>query len=481
MLGLSRYLMITNQEDHIKQNAKGFVQSIQVFLKELLDIRTNTDMQATRDSIIADIPFKGHTSWILISSIFIASIGLNANSTAVVIGAMLISPLMGPILGLGFSLATNDIDLLNRSLKNFLVMVGLSVVTAYLFFALFPLRDESSELLARVRPDIRDVLIGFFGGVALVVARAKKGTIASVIFGVAIATALMPPLCTVGFSLAISNWSYALGALYLFLINTIFIALATFVVIKYLKFPMERYANSSRRRLISRIAYILSIVVMIPAAYTFYGVLQESLFKRDAQQFLKETIELYPFEGNGVYRRDFSTLNFNRGQAPEISVMVLGDEVIPQEVINTWKVKQQQYERLQDASFQVLQGNQEDSEAQFNYVMELYESKKSELVSKDRQIQLLEQELARLSRSGSLQLPFEQIKSELVLTFPELINLSYGAKIQTDFARQDTLQVFEVEWLGELAPSRKTELSTRLEAWLKTRLQQKNVVLEVKD
>ncbi len=360
-------------------------------------------------------------------------------------------------------------------------MVGLSVVTAYLFFALFPLRDESSELLARVRPDIRDVLIAFFGGVTLVVARAKKGTIASVIFGVAIATALMPPLCTVGFSLAISNWSYALGALYLFLINTIFIALATFVVIKYLKFPMERYANSSRRRLISRIAYILSVVVMIPAVYTFYGVLKESLFKRDAQQFLKETIELYPFEGNGVYRRDFSTLNFNRGQAPEISVMVLGDEVIPQEVINTWKVKLQQYERLQEASFQVLQGNQEDSETQFNYVMELYESKKSELVSKDRQIQLLEQELARLSRSGSLQLPFEQIKSELVLTFPELINLSYGAKIQTDFARQDTLQVFEVKWLGELDPSRKSELSIRLEAWLKTRLQQKNVVLEVQD
>jgi len=181
--------MTKNQEDHIKQNAKGFVQSIQVFLKELLDIRTNTDMQATRDSIIADIPFKGHTSWILISSIFIASIGLNANSTAVVIGAMLISPLMGPILGLGFSLATNDIDLLNRSLKNFLVMVGLSVVTAYLFFALFPLRDESSELLARVRPDIRDVLIGFFGGAPFVAAGAKKGPLRGVIFGAATPTA----------------------------------------------------------------------------------------------------------------------------------------------------------------------------------------------------------------------------------------------------------------------------------------------------
>lgn len=470
---------MTNQEEQIKINAKGFWHGISAFLKELLDIRANTDMQATRDSIIADIPFKGHTSWILISSIFIASIGLNANSTAVVIGAMLISPLMGPILGLGFALATNDIDLLNRSLKNFLVMVGLSVVTAYLFFALFPLRDESSELLARVRPDIRDVLIGFFGGVALVVARAKKGTIASVIFGVAIATALMPPLCTVGFGLAVSNWSYALGALYLFLINTIFIALATFVVIKYLKFPMERYANSARRRLISRMAYVLSLVVMIPATYTFYGVLQESLFKRDAQNFLKETIEAYPFEGNGVYRRDFSTVNFNRGNASEISVMVLGDEVIPQEVINTWKVKQQQYDRLREASFEVMQANQEDTADQFNYVLELYESKKSELVSKDRQIQLLEQELDRLSRSGTVQFPFEQLKSEMALAFPQLKTLSYGSKIQTDFQRQDTLQVFEVSWQENTPNADQEALTQRLEQWLKTRLQEQELVLRL--
>ena len=144
---------------------------------------------------------------------------------------------MGPILGMGLSLAINDIDTLRRSLKNFTVMVVLSVLTAYLFFAIFPLRDESSELLARTRPDIRDVLIAFFGGLALVIARAKKGTIASVIFGVAIATALMPPLCTVGFGLAIGKPWYAAGAMYLFIINTIFIGLATFLVIKFLRFP----------------------------------------------------------------------------------------------------------------------------------------------------------------------------------------------------------------------------------------------------
>ncbi len=207
--------------EEVKKDFKGLMGSVRKFLSETLDIRKNTDQEAAKEAIVADIPFKGHTAWILVCSIFIASVGLNANSTAVVIGAMLISPLMGPILGIGMSIGVNDLDTLKRSLKNFAIMVVLSVLTAYLFFELFPLRDESSELLARTAPDIRDVLIAFFGGLALVIARAKKGTIASVIFGVAIATALMPPLCTVGFGLAIGNWEYAAGAMYLFTINTI--------------------------------------------------------------------------------------------------------------------------------------------------------------------------------------------------------------------------------------------------------------------
>ncbi|MEM8847828.1 MAG: DUF389 domain-containing protein, partial [Bacteroidota bacterium] len=287
--------------DDVKRDFKGLLGSGRRFLSDLLEIRSNTDATATKESIIADIPFKGHTSWILICSIFIASIGLNANSTAVVIGAMLISPLMGPILGMGLSLAINDIDTLRRSLKNFAVMVVLSVVTAFLFFYLFPLRDESSELLARTKPDIRDVLIAFFGGLALVIARAKKGTIASVIFGVAIATALMPPLCTVGFGLAIGKLEYASGAMYLFIINTMFIGLATFLVVKFLRFPMVRYANSQRRRFIARVASVAGIAVMIPAGITFYSVFQESLFRKQAQEFLNETIEVYQFSTSGRY------------------------------------------------------------------------------------------------------------------------------------------------------------------------------------
>ncbi len=460
-----------NNTPELKQSAKGLYEILRSFLSELLNIRTNTDMQATKESIIADIPFKGHTSWILICSIFIASIGLNANSTAVVIGAMLISPLMGPILGLGFSLATNDIDLLNRSLKNFMVMVGLSVVTAFLFFWIFPLRDESSELLARVKPDIRDVLIAFFGGTALVIARARKGTMASVIFGVAIATALMPPLCTVGFGLAIGNASYALGALYLFLINTIFIAIATFLVIKYLGFPMERYANSARRRTIARIASISGIVVMIPATYTFYGVLQESLFKRDAQAFLRETVESYPFDNGGIYRKEFATLDYNKGDQSEISVMLLGAASVPEEVITTWRIRLQSYERLKETLFEVIQSTDADDPNSMQYVLELYENKKSELSSKEDQIKLLENEIIRLKESMSLTIPFNAVTTELVAAFPEINRVGYSARVQTDFSNQDTLPVFEIDYNQTLTAGTKEELNPRIENWLKARLQ----------
>lgn len=193
---------VEQSKEAVKQDARGLAASIKLFMKDLLDFRQDTDRDATIDAIKADVPFKGATAWILVCSIFVASVGLNADSTAVVIGAMLISPLMGPILGVGMSIAINDIDVLRKSLINLSVMIGLSLITAFLFFWLFPLSEQTSELFARTKPDIRDVLIGFFGGLALIIARTKKGTIASVIFGVAIATALMPPLCTAGYGLA---------------------------------------------------------------------------------------------------------------------------------------------------------------------------------------------------------------------------------------------------------------------------------------
>ncbi|WP_375325352.1 DUF389 domain-containing protein [Flagellimonas sp. GZD32] len=464
--------------DEVKKDFKGLLGSIRMFLSELLEIRTNTDAVATKESIIADIPFKGHTSWILVCSIFIASIGLNANSTAVVIGAMLISPLMGPILGMGMSLAINDIDTLRRSLKNFTVMVVLSVITAFLFFYLFPLRDESSELLARTKPDIRDVLIAFFGGLALVIARAKKGTIASVIFGVAIATALMPPLCTVGFGLAIGKPWYAAGAMYLFIINTIFIGLATFLVIKFLRFPMVRYANSQRRRLIARMASITGVLVMIPAGFTFYQVFQESLFKKQAQEFLRETVEVYQFEGAGRYVDNLTKLQYSDDEASVIEVVFMGDELVPENVINTWRTQKGQYNRLKDAELHIIQGGKDDSEEKFNYVSELYEKNKAELLNKDEQIRLLEEEVANLQLSAGKQIQFSEISQEAKANYENLSELGFSYQIKTDFKKLDTVPVFEIKWNEGVRNRQKEEDAKKMLAWLKLRLQDSTLVVK---
>ena len=473
---------IPNQEsdsgEEVKKDIKGLLGSTKKFLTELLDIRQNTDQEATKEAIIADIQFKGHTSWILICSIFIASVGLNANSTAVVIGAMLISPLMGPILGIGLSLAVNDVDTLRRSLKNFAVMVVLSVLTAYLFFAIFPLRDESSELLARTAPDIRDVLIAFFGGLALVIARAKKGTIASVIFGVAIATALMPPLCTVGFGLAIGNYDYATGAMYLFSINTIFIALATFLVLKLLRFPMVRYVNSKKRRLIGRLASLFAILVMVPASITFWGALQESLFRKQAQKFVQDKIAPYQFEGSGRFMEDFTDIDFNKGKDSFIELVFMGNETVPDNVIATWnkqKNEDESYARLKNTQLHIIQGAKNEQIDQLKYVDQLYETQKTELVDKDARIKVLEDELGKL---GRLSIPFADVSAEAKTNYENLESLGFSPTILTDFKKVDTIPIFEVKWKRDAKRFQTVEDTKKLQAWLKLRLKDSTIQLK---
>ena len=438
------------------------------FVSGLFSIRENTDQETTINSIKDDIAFKGHTSWILICSIFIASVGLNANSTAVVIGAMLISPLMGPILGIGMSLAINDIFTLRRSLKNFAVMVGLSVLTASLFFYFFPLRDASSELLARTAPDFRDVLIAFFGGLALIIAKAKKGTIASVIYGVAIATALMPPLCTVGFSLAVGNLNYAWGAFYLFMINTIFIALATFLVLKLLKFPMVRYANSAKRKRIAQLASLLAVLMMIPAGYTFYKVYEKSKFINQAKQFVNDKIDTYQFSEGGIFLKELSKYEYN-DENPVIELVFMGDELLPESVVNTWVTQKNTYSSLKKAELKIVQGNT-DSSNQSKYVLELYQSHKEELETSKTRIKVLEEEVDRLTKLSKNSLLFEQIVGEAKINYESIKELAFANELVSNFTKTDTLSVFKVKWKDNTGKTQREKELKKLSEWLKLKL-----------
>jgi uncharacterized hydrophobic protein (TIGR00271 family) len=391
---------------------------------------------------------------------------------------MLIYPLIGPILGVGMSIAINDIDTLRRSLKNFAVMVVISILTAYLFFEFFPLRDESSELLARTEPDIRDVLIAFFGGFALVIARAKKGTVATVIFGVAIATALMPPLCTVGFGLAISNWEYATGAMYLFIINTIFIAVATVIVLKFLRFPMVKYINSQKRRFLARITTLIALLVMIPAIITFYNVWQESRYMSQAQDLIKQTIEVYKFKDRGRYLDNLTEINYNRKGGSTIELVCMGDELIPDNIIASWNEQKTTFSGLEDTELKIVQGGRDDSEIKFNYINELYESKKAELLNKDERINLLESELAKLSKLTTKQIPFQQISAEAKTNFENLDSLGFAYTITTDFTKIDTIPIFDVVWKKGTKPGDIKEDTQKLSNWLKLRINDNKVQIK---
>ena len=393
------------------KNRTNLFKSIYFFIKETLDFSQNTDKESTLNSIKEDISIKGATAWILICSIFVASVGLNANSIPVVIGAMLISPLMGPILGFGMSIATNDLETLKKSLINFVVMVVLSVLTAYLFFAFFPLREESSELLSRTKPDVRDVLIAFFGGLALIIARTKKGTISTVVYGVAIATALMPPLCTVGFGLATGNISFSLGAMYLFMINTLYITLATYLVIKILGFPMINYANSKRRVFIARLITFFAILMIIPALYTFLGVLNESKFKNSSMEFLK--IELDGLKNKDYLKRTAvvtydSNKNIQKYSWPwedkesKIVVNTFGLEPVSREIISLLNTKIKKYSSL---SLTKIVFNQQEIENDFKeqkrFLSELRYRDSLDLVDKNYQIKILKQKLDQIEKKNN--------------------------------------------------------------------------------
>ena len=465
----------------IKRDALGLWTKIKVFLVELLDFRSDTDRESTIEAIVRDIPFKGATAWILICSIFVASIGLNANSTAVVIGAMLISPLMGPILGIGLSIAINDIDTLKKSLINFGVMILLSVLTAFLFFWLFPLREESSELLARTKPDIRDVLIAFFGGLALIIARTNKGTIASVIFGVAIATALMPPLCTVGFGLSQAflgnpkGLAFAAGAFYLFVINTIFIALATFIVLKVLRFPMLKYANSARRQKIARLVSFLAILVMIPAGFTFYSVLKESSFNNEARQFIDRELEGLP---NASYIKKYATTKYQPEEGSIIEITSFGGQQIDPVTLELLRSRMEKYKALNGATLLLNQNIEEDDvENEMRYLVELRSRDSLEIYNKEQKIAILERELSRLLKYEEGQIPFAAISQEAKILHADLVQLRYAPMLVSNFEQVDTLVVFETFW-SDMAKVKEVEAQRKqLYTWLKYKLELDTLVV----
>jgi len=474
---------VKQSKETVKKDAKGLFESINVFLKELLDFRDDTDRDATIQAIKADVPFKGATAWILVCSIMVASVGLNANSTAVVIGAMLISPLMGPILGFGMSIAINDIDTLKSSLINLATMIVLSLLTAFLFFKFFPLgSQETSELLGRTKPDLRDVLIAFFGGLALIIARTKKGTIASVIFGVAIATALMPPLCTAGYGLAIGNWGFFRGAMYLFTINTIFIALATFVVLKVLRFPMLKYANSAKRKNIARFASLIALIMMVPAVWTFINVLKESKFDNQIEKFVENEVNPIDALQYMDHDPDFESKTLELKFFNEVT------ESNKQFLLNQIK-NDPAYPDLRDVELKIKGSDTKSYELISNAYIdtrdELKESKniisglQKEIEDLQENITGLNKQIEATNAAKNKGIAFSTIAKDAKIKFKGLESFGYAKMLQSkDFIRVDTVNVVRVKWNTSLNDSIKLIKEKELGDWLKQTIKSKSVIIK---
>ena len=431
--------------------------TVREFLKTTLNLTNDVDIQAAIEDIRSNIPFRGPNVYILFVAIIIASVGLNVNSIPVIIGAMLISPLMGPITGLGLGLGTNDRELVLFSIKNLLVMVGISLLAATLYFILTPLEiDNPTELLARTRPTIYDVFIALFGGLAgvLETARKEKGTVLS---GVAIATALMPPLCTVGYGIANLSWQYTIGALFLFSINCIFIAMAAYLMAKFLKFPMKTVEQHRTRYFI--LSYALVILLAATSIFTGYHVIRENDFTKMANRFVKKNQNI-----GKTYIYD-SQVNID--SKPYMLELRLAGETLNEDTkemllrdAENYGIMRSQIVIHEDATVQVDRFNETE------IVKNLMATNASNVQVRDDSIKVLNAQIAHYKQQ---ELPAKQLAEELQVQLPSIMRLTLarGTALEQNVVMSEE-QVVVVAHCSEM-PSE--EEKTRVYEWLKIRLQ----------
>lgn len=455
---------LDKKKEAVKKEAYSLIGGLKDFFKTILDLRKDTDKKGTAQTVKDGISMKGHTAWILVFSIIICSIGLNANSAAVVIGAMLISPLMGPILGVGLSIGINDLDTLKRSMLNLGVMIGLSVGTSFLFFSIPLFNEATPEILARVRPDVRDVFIALAGGLALIVAISRPSAETNTIAGVAIATALMPPLCTAGYGLANGEFAYFFGAMFLFTINTIFIALATFGIVKYLKFPMVKYLDSVKRRRVAQFASFIAFLILIASIWQFYGLFLENQFNQKANSFITEIRN----SGMAVLGDDDQNINFAK---KEITLPLLN----PMNKIEHQKWQERLVELgLKDVKLNLLQEDNSEILQQVQSLQELYSKNQNDLSSRDEADKVKEERIrlleGQLNAFYKTQIPFKTISEEARINYEGLEAMSYYKEISTNFNSIDSLNVFKVKWNNSLNRSVQEQNEIKLKNWLKKRL-----------
>ena len=375
--------------------------------------------EEVNSNIQKGIMIRGTNLWVLIFAIFIASLGLNTNSTAVIIGAMLISPLMGPIIGMGYSMGVYDFNLLKESLRNFLVMVVVSLVTSAIFFTLPLITSTQSELLARTQPTTYDILIALFGGLAGMVAQTRKDRTGTVIPGVAIATALMPPLCTVGYGLATFQFRFMLGALYLFTINSIFIALASFIVTRVMNFRMIGELEPAKLKKLQRAMVTVIIIITLPSVIIAISIIQRSSFETNYQNFVEEA---FKYDNTFVVESSYE-YNANPRKQSLIEVRLFG-EPLSDNVINNIRGQMSSVYHLPKVDLVVRQSNQEDGGVAITALQSNYTEM---LNDKNLQISRLQEQLSSIRMADTLAVG--GMTRELGIFVPQINDMSLSRHV----------------------------------------------------
>ncbi|MDD7124333.1 MAG: TIGR00341 family protein [Bacteroidales bacterium] len=457
----------TENDVHRKFSFKEFFRELWKRLKELVNIADDTDIAATVNNISKGVEFKGDNVWVLFFAIVIASVGLNVNSTAVIIGAMLVSPLMGPIMGIGLSIGIYDVTLLRKSLKNLLLMVVISLLASSLYFLVTPLSEAQSELLARTNPTIFDVFIALFGGLAGILAQSRKQEKITIVSGVAIATALMPPLCTAGYGIGTGQLRYFFGAFYLFFINSFFIALATFLMVRYLKFPKKKFINPVKEKRVKRYIFVFSVIVLVPSIFLAVDVIKQASFNSSAIQYVNDISKNVVMDGVHIVS---SNKVYNK-KGSEIQLSLVGKSLTNEQVA----VLQQRLADfgLKDTKLVIKQafGGELDVKTQAAMLQDFIESKEHQISERDSIIQVLENKLSKVNNN----LPVKQIVSEAKVLYPDINELMFATavKYNSHTNKVDTLPIVNVSWKSEYNDS----LSQAVTQWLSVRLEQPKLTL----
>ena len=427
-------------------------------------------IQSIRE-IEKSVVFKGTNVWILMFSILVASLGLNTNSTAVIIGAMLISPLLGPIMGVGLGIGINSFDLIKKSLSNLAVMVVISIVTSALYFLLTPLKETQSELLARTQPAIWDVGIAFFGGLAGIVALSRKEK-SNVIPGVAIATALMPPLCTAGYGLGTGQWNFFLGAFYLFFINSVFICLATVIIVRYLKYPQKVFVDKQREKKVKTYIAVVVVLTILPSIYLAYNIVAKSIFERNARSFIANN-----FNGFDNTKVIYPVIEFHPRDSSLIEITLIGDP-LDEEVLEFVSKRLPEYGLLKTrliinqgggmgATLEKTLLENINQNLRSGILEEVYRKRELELENITRQRDSLIALTKKIQGSGS---ESKDISNEIAIQYPgiQTFSISYNLKSRPGNAKVDTSFIALVQIDRNVFKNR-----NQFEEWLKVRTKQK--------